>query len=64
VDWTHTGYEDGSSAFPFDTVQEGIDAAGNGTNMIISVGDYDETGVTRFEKRGQVNATGGEVIIR
>lgn len=64
VDGSHTGDEDGSYWFPYNTVQEGIEAAGNGTEVLIRGGDYDEVGVTLFHKRGRVSATEGVVIVR
>jgi hypothetical protein len=64
VDWSHTGYEDGTLYYPFDTVQEGIETAGHGTSLFIYSGDYDETGITVFNKRGRVGTIGGSATIR
>ena len=65
VDWTAGGWqEDGSQTYPYDTVSEGVAALGNGTDLHISTGDYDETGVIRIETRSRVTAEGGMVILR
>jgi hypothetical protein len=63
VDEANAGIEDGSAAHPFNTVQEGIAAAGNGTTISIRAGDYHESGTTRFSKRGRVVAASGSVRI-
>jgi len=43
VDVTNnTGVEDGSAANPYNTIQEGIDAASNGHEVIVAEGEYDE----------------------
>jgi len=38
-----TGVEDGSAAYPYNTVQEGIDAAANGDEVVVLPGEYLET---------------------
>jgi len=44
VDVNNTsGVEDGSAAYPFNTIQEGIDAAGNGDEVVVLPGEYVET---------------------
>lgn len=62
VDWSNNGTQDGSLALPYDTVQEALDAAGNGTAVSIEAGDYNE-GHTIFHKRGTFTASGGVVQI-
>jgi photosystem II stability/assembly factor-like uncharacterized protein len=64
VDWTNTGFEDGTWMYPFNTVTEALDASGSGTETIIHTGDYDEAGVIRFERRSRVSGIYGAVIIR
>ena len=65
VDWRNTGPTfDGTLFFPFRTVQEGIDVAGNGTTISIASGTYDEVDPTVFFKRGSVVTTGGTVTIK
>jgi hypothetical protein len=63
VDQANTGREDGSQTFPYDTVTEGVDAAGHGTTISIEAADYDE-GPLDFDKRGTVRATGGTATVR
>ena len=64
VDKANGGFEDGTLAFPYDTVHEGIDAAGHGTTISIEAGDYNEVNPVSFFKRGKVIATHGTVSIR
>lgn len=65
VDWRNgSGTEDGSLANPFNTVGEGNNAAGHGTNIQIRAGTYDEPSATVFLKRGTINAVGGIVRIQ
>jgi len=45
-----TGVEDGSAAHPYNTVQEGINAAGNGDEVIVTPGVY--VGSANFEGSG------------
>ncbi|MCH8147263.1 MAG: FAD-dependent oxidoreductase, partial [Planctomycetes bacterium] len=59
----NSGVEDGTQANPFDMVQEGIDAAVNGSYMRISAGDYDESGTTVFSTPGLVVPVNGTVTI-
>ncbi|MCG3128652.1 MAG: hypothetical protein CHACPFDD_03541 [Phycisphaerae bacterium] len=63
IDKANNGAEDGTQPNPFNTVSEGISAAGHGTLLSIESADYDESGTTRFFKRGRVVATGGAVRI-
>jgi hypothetical protein len=65
VDWTAGGSEEnGSQAHPYDTVSEGVNALGNGSDLHIAAGDYDEAGVIRIETRTRVTSYGGVVTIR
>jgi hypothetical protein len=64
VDWSNSGEEDGSYEHPYNTVTEGVAAAGHGTDIHIAGGDYDESGPVRFQARGQVTGHNGVVIIR
>lgn len=63
VDLSYDGEEEGTFTRPFDSVWEGIDAAGNGTTISIRAATYDEGPITFF-KSGRVIATGGLVRIR
>ena len=63
VDFSYDGEEEGTFSRPFDSVSEGIDAAGNGTTISIRSATYDEGPITFF-KSGRVIATGGLVRIR
>ncbi len=63
VDFSYDGEEEGTFTRPFDSVWEGIDAAGNGTTISIRAATYDEGPITFF-KSGRVIATGGLVRIR
>jgi photosystem II stability/assembly factor-like uncharacterized protein len=62
VDWSNQGPEDGSFLHPFDTIQEAIDVAGNGTTISIATGSYPDLPLL-FYKSGPVVATGGHVWI-
>lgn len=63
VDLDNAGFEDGSQAFPFDTVSEGLGASGHGTDLSIAPGTYTE-GAKTFLKRGLVVAPSGGVVVR
>ena len=63
VDWRASGPEDGSPANPYDTVMEGINAAGHGTTISIADGYYIEVPIS-FYKAGRVVPTGGTVRIQ
>jgi hypothetical protein len=64
VDGSYIGTELGTLTQPFNTVREGDDLIGNGANLWITAGDYDETGTVQFDQRGYIRATGGLVTIR
>jgi hypothetical protein len=64
VDGDYAGPESGTQSQPFNTVQEGVGAAANGTDMYIHADTYDESGVTQFDKRGDIRATDGTATIR
>jgi photosystem II stability/assembly factor-like uncharacterized protein len=53
---------DGTWAKPYNTVQAAINAAGNGTNIYIFQGTYNETPLL-FSKRGYILQYNGNVII-
>lgn len=62
IDAANTEFEDGTRDHPFNTVQEGIDAAGHGTALSIESANYRERRI-RLYKAGRVSATGGTVRI-
>ncbi|MCO6437600.1 MAG: hypothetical protein J5J06_10970 [Phycisphaerae bacterium] len=62
VDQAYGGPEEGTLSRPFDTIEEGINAAGHGTTISIRAGDY-SAGTTVFYKRGRITARGGVVRI-
>lgn len=62
VDLANSGFEDGTITNPYNTVQEGIDAAGTGTTISIEAATYNE-GPLSFYKPGRVIATHGTVRI-
>jgi bacillolysin len=62
VNWTNSGFEDGTLAFPFNTVAEGNFQAASGDRLWIAAGSYDESVI--FDKVMQVNVYGtGSVVI-
>ena len=63
VDIANNGDEDGSYSDPYNTFDEGYNAAGNGSNMIMTGGDYNQ-GNRVLVKRLEVSGQGGTVIIR
>lgn len=63
VDWTNTGYEDGSYANPYNTVKEGVSGAWPHGTLSIRGGEYDETGDVIIDKSLDLKA-GGDVTIR
>jgi hypothetical protein len=64
VDWTNTGLADGSQPHPVPTMFQGVALAGPGTTISIAPGDYNESGPTTFDQRGQVIAPEGAATIR
>jgi Sortilin, neurotensin receptor 3, len=63
VDQANNGSEDGSVENPYNTVGEGVGAAGNGTTVSIRSATY-TAGAILLNKRGTIAATGGTVIIQ
>lgn len=63
VDINNNGFEDGTLQFPYNTIQEGINAAGNGSDISIKTGTYPQAPVT-FSRRGLVISRDGTVVIR
>jgi hypothetical protein len=57
-----TGNEDGSAAHPFNTIQEGINAAGNGGTVGVAPGTYYES-ITLASDRGVVGTDPKTTII-
>ncbi|VAX26932.1 hypothetical protein MNBD_IGNAVI01-3127, partial [hydrothermal vent metagenome] len=53
---------DGSVTHPYKTVQDAINASGNGTNIYIIGNTYSEAPVV-FDRAGTINAVNGKVII-
>ncbi len=65
VDQDNTsGIENGSSALPYNTLQEGYDAAGNGTALHIDGGTYNETPFIFKKRFGKLIITNGPVLIK
>ena len=62
VDLGHVGFEDGSEAFPYNTVSEAVEAYGPGAMISVRAGTYYEPPLV-IGKRGWVRATGGIVRI-
>lgn len=69
VDDSHSGAEDGSSANPYNTIQEGVDNAETGDVVCVRAGTYDEQvtinkDITLASKNGQgaANINGGVLI--
>lgn len=62
VDRSYVGPEDGTFARPYNTLAEGIGAAGHGTNLSVRANTYPE-GPISFYKRGRVVGTNGVVRI-
>ena len=58
VDRLWNGFEDGTEAFPYNTVQEAAAAYGPGAMISIKANTYEEPPLV-FSKRGFVRATGG-----
>jgi hypothetical protein len=61
VDWRNTGFEDGTAAWPYNTVKEGTEAVLPGGTVSIANGNYPEQ-ITIWQPM-TLNATGGSVII-
>lgn len=64
VDWRNTGYEDGSYAHPYNTVIEGLNAAGIGATVSIYTGDYNEPAPLYIDQSARLVSRGGTVTIR
>ncbi|MFO7615076.1 MAG: hypothetical protein R6W71_10600 [Bacteroidales bacterium] len=65
VDWSAPSGGNGSFSQPYQTVTQGVNNAGPGTNIWIKAGNYNETGQVLFNKRGMVRVTNntGTVVI-
>jgi hypothetical protein len=61
VDWRNTGFEDGTAAWPYNTVKEGTEAVLPGGTVSIANGNYPEQ-ITIWQPM-TLNATGDSVII-
>jgi len=54
VDVTNTsGVEDGSQNHPYNTIQEGLDAADNGDTVVVADGNYSGTGNKNLDFKGK-----------
>ncbi len=62
VDGSYSGVEDGTEFQPYNTVNEGFDAAGNGTVISIKNGDYLNAPLSSL-KKGVIRATGGNPVV-
>ncbi len=62
VDWRNTGYEDGTYAYPYNTIKEALDAAWNYATIIIMGGDYNESGDVVIDGSVELKAR-GEIVI-
>jgi photosystem II stability/assembly factor-like uncharacterized protein len=63
VDKLWNGFENGTEAFPYNTVQEAAAAYGPGALISIKSNTYEEP-ILVFSKRGVIRATGGTVRIQ
>jgi photosystem II stability/assembly factor-like uncharacterized protein len=63
VDVSYSGPEDGSQTKPYNTIHEGIAAAGHGTILVVRTGIYREAPLS-LTKRGWVMANHGTVRIQ
>jgi len=63
VDINNLGFEDGTLAFPFNTIQEGINAAGIGATVSIKAGIYPD-GTLTSGRRVNLAARDGVVEVR
>ena len=63
VNGANTGIENGTLSFPFNTVREGLNAAGHGTTISIEAGTYSDPNALFFEKRVDLVPRGGAVLI-
>lgn len=63
VNLANTGAEDGSAFYPFTTVGEGYCFIGNGANLVINTGEYDE-GPRVLTKRITLTGENGTVVVK
>ena len=63
VDWSNTGYEDGTAANPYNTVLEGAETVMPGGTVLIAPGNYPETPLIPYPCLLLRNGTSGSVII-
>jgi Zn-dependent metalloprotease len=61
VDWSNSGFEDGSMPHPYNTVAEAYNAAEPGNRILIKGGNYNEAAL--YTKRLEMVARGGTVIL-
>ena len=62
VDISNVGFEDGSYSYPYNSINEGFDAAGHGTILYIKNGDYLNAPLIH-NRRTTITPFGGTVII-
>jgi parallel beta-helix repeat protein len=61
VDKNNTGFEDGTLAYPYNTIQEGIDAASPGDTVSVAPGEYVES--IRLKEGVIVKGSGADVTL-
>ncbi len=62
VDINNGGFQNGTQQYPYHQIQDAINTAGIGSNIVINPGDYHQAPLTFF-KRGKVIAPSGGVVI-